>query len=79
MSKNWLEAVSEDELFEAIDAVSRRQRNHDVFSGSKSENCDRCKFVTRDSSYPDGSPTGLICTQKSVAVTASAACDAFRR
>lgn len=74
--KKWID-IDEDEMFKAIDRVSSEQRKHDVYSGSRSQNCEQCNFVERDSAYPDGSPTGLICTKKKIFVTANGCCDNF--
>lgn len=75
-SKRWID-IDEDEMFEAIDRVSSNQREHDVYSGSNTDNCERCKFVERNPTYPDGSPTGLICSRKEIFVTANGCCDNY--
>lgn len=77
--ENWLNMASDDELDKAIEKVDISQKNHGVFSGDRMNNCERCINVKRDDSYPNGSPTGLICSLKDIFVTASAACDNFSR
>lgn len=79
MAQDWIDAVSEGEWDTAIDRVIREQRKHGVYSGSRLENCERCDHVKRDSTYPNGSPTGLVCSAKSVFVSANAKCDEFDR
>lgn len=75
----WIDAVSEDVFFNKVDEVSEAQRHHGVFSGDRMNNCERCSKVTRDYSYPDGSPTGLICSRLNVFVTANGVCDEYSR
>lgn len=79
MTQNWIDAVPESKWDAAVDAVVREQRKYGVYSGDRFENCERCDFVKRDSSYPDGSPTGLLCSKKSIFVSANAKCDEFDR
>lgn len=74
--KTWSD-VSDDELFSAVDKVGNTQRNHGVYEGDRFNNCERCSFVTRNSSYPNGSPTGLICSQKEIFITANGCCELF--
>ncbi|MBL7003574.1 MAG: hypothetical protein ISR69_06075 [Gammaproteobacteria bacterium] len=75
----WLNAVSEGELFNKIEEVSKTQRFHDVFSGDRMSNCERCSKVIRDHSYPNGSPTGLKCSRLNIFVTANGVCDEYFR
>lgn len=69
--------VSDNELFSAIDKVKMDQRNSQIFEGTRNKNCENCYHVYRDSLYPSGSPTGLVCSKKNVFVTANAICDIF--
>ncbi|MFI3188378.1 hypothetical protein BCS42_16355 [Crenothrix sp. D3] len=77
--ENWLNMASDDEFDKAIEMVDINQKKHGVFSGDRMNNCERCSNVKRDDSYPNGSPTGLICSLKNIFVTANAACDNFSR
>lgn len=76
-SQTWIE-LDEDEMFKAIERVGLDQRKHDVYSGSKAVNCERCNFIVKDLSYPEGSPTGLICSKKKIFVTANGCCDNYK-
>lgn len=73
----WYDSISEKKYFEILDNISSEQRRHEVYSGNKMQNCERCKNVTRDGSYPDGSPTGLKCGIIGIPVTANAVCDKY--
>ncbi|CAM3930975.1 hypothetical protein [Pseudoalteromonas byunsanensis] len=74
--KKWVD-VDEALFFDAIDKVVSEQRKHAVYSGLNRNSCEYCKLVNRNSSYPEGSPTGLICTEKDIFVTANGCCDNF--
>lgn len=76
---NWVDLDDETKFFEAIGKVKVKQLENGVFSGNKFECCENCDFVTQNSSYPDGSPTGLICQKKDIFVTANGCCDLFDR
>ena len=75
-SKDWID-VDEDEMFKAVTQVSLNQRQHNVYTGTNIANCERCKFVDRNYAYPEGSPTGLVCTEKKIFVTANGCCDYY--
>lgn len=77
--ENWLNMASDEEWDEAINQVDIKQKEHGVFTVDRMNNCERCENVKRDDSYPNGSPTGLVCSLKNIFVTASAACNSFSR
>lgn len=65
------------ELINAVNKVKAKQLEQGVYNGYKSERCEKCNFITIDSSCPDGSPTGLICQKKDIFVTSNGCCDLF--
>jgi hypothetical protein len=75
----WLNSVSEDSWFEEIDKVKMAQSKCGVSSGDRMKNCERCHNVTRNNEYPDGSPTGLVCSLKDIFVTANGSCTDYYR
>ena len=76
---SWMDAVTEDEYFEKVNQISKDQRHHGVYSGDRRTNCERCNNIVRDSSYPNGSPSGLKCDLLNVFVTANGACDNYTK
>lgn len=75
----WPSSVTESKWFAEIDKVKFDQSAQGVTTGDRMNNCERCENVNRNSHYPDGSPTGLICSLKKIFVTANGVCSDFSR